>query len=343
MTETIPKTGPSRVRPLLGLALGIGALTWFLQGMDRAALGTALSTVRMEWVVVSALILLSEFGLRAWRWRVLLAPLGGHVRLSDLFAAQVIGAAANTLLPLRAGEVAKPLVATRRTGLPLASVVATSVMERVYDLLGLLFVLLLMVIMLPPAGPEGELVHNLKLYGAIFGGVGVAAMATFFFLAGNRARPIFARIARLGPPPLRDQVLVLFDGFIAGLGNTRDPRGRTKAAAISLVLWLNGALAIYVLFHAFGLELPFAAACFVGVAIALTVALPQAPGFVGVFHLAMEKTIMLWTGSEGMLAEAQGFAIVFWAISFLPVTLLGVIAAWKEGTSLSGLRGDDTP
>ena len=58
---------------------------------------------------------------------------------------------------------------------------------------------------------------------------------------------------------------------------------------------------------------PFGAACFTGVAIALTVALPQAPGFVGVFHVAMQKTMILWGQGD---ADANGFAIVFWAVSF---------------------------
>ena len=69
-------------------------------------------------------------------------------------------------------------------------------------------------------------------------------------------------------------------------------------------------------------------------AIALTVALPQAPGFMGVFHVAMEKTMLLWGETS---AEAQGFAIVFWAVSFLPVTCVGIIALWNEGLALKEL------
>ena len=98
-------------------------------------------------------------------------------------------------------------------------------------------------------------------------------------------------------------------------------------------MWLNGALAIYCLFQAFGLSLPFGAACFVGVAIALGVALPQAPGFVGVFHVAIENTLLLW-GQDPQVAKS--FALIFWMVSFVPVTLLGLIMAtrwdidWQE-------------
>ena len=70
-------------------------------------------------------------------------------------------------------------------------------------------------------------------------------------------------------------------------------------------------------------------------AIALTVALPQAPGFIGVFHIAMEKTMILW--GQGLLA-AQGFALVFWAVSFLPVSLIGIILFTREDISISELQ-----
>ena len=127
----------------------------------------------------------------------------------------------------------------------------------------------------------------------------------------------------------------LFDGFVAGLGNARDRKGLVQAGMLSVWMWMNGALAIYCLFQAFGMSLPFGAACFVAVAIALTVALPQAPGFIGVFHIAIEKTMVLW-GQP--VTSSKGFAIIFWAVSFLPVALVGLLALWQEGMSLTSFR-----
>ena len=108
-----------------------------------------------------------------------------------------------------------------------------------------------------------------------------------------------------------------------------------KAVLLSMLHWLNGALSIYALMHAFNLDLPFAAACFMTVAIALTVALPQAPGFFGVFHIAIEKTLVLWGEPQD---SAQAFAILFWGVSFLPITMVGAFFWWKEGLSSSRMR-----
>ncbi|MFT4977286.1 MAG: hypothetical protein ACI8S6_003191, partial [Myxococcota bacterium] len=249
-------------------------------------------------------------------------------------------------LPFRAGEIAKPLVAARRTGHSIAAVVATAVMERVYDLFGMLTVLLLMALVLAPDAGMGadadnqQLVSNLKLYGGMFGLFALSCMAIFFALATQEraARGIFARIVSIAPKPVADRFLDLFDGFVSGLGNTRDLKGLLQAGLLSIWMWLDGALAIYCLFQAFGMALPFGAACFVVVAIALTVALPQAPGFVGVFHVAIEKTLVLW-GQDS--TPAKGYAIVFWAVSFLPVALVGLAALWQEGLSLRTIQADN--
>lgn len=327
-----------RLNLWLGIAVSGGAALWFAWGVQWTSLGATLGGVRVGWVLAAAAILVLEFVLRALRWQVLLRPLGATARLGDLWAATVIGAAANTLLPLRAGEVAKPLVATRRTGYALMSVVATAVMERVFDLFGMLTVLVAMVLVLPAsAEAEGELVYNLKLYGGLFGFAALTAMGVFFALATRPggARSAFARIVSIAPKPVAMRFLALFDGFVAGLGSSRDLRGLLQAGALSVWMWMDGAVAIWCLFQAFGMALPLGAACFTAVAIALTVALPQAPGFIGVFHVAMEKTMILWGQPP---ASAQGFAIVFWAVSFLPVTALGLLALWREGLSMADIR-----
>jgi len=329
-----------RAQAAVAILISATAALWFAWGVDWGEVVTVLADIQLGWVALAAFILLGEFAIRALRWKVLLRPLGTATKVIDLFAAQVIGAAVNIFLPLRAGEVAKPVVASRRTGHPLAAVVATAVMERVYDLFGMVSVLVFMAVVLAPDAGVGaslenrELVENLKLYGGLFGLFALTCMAIFFALATREraARHIFALIVSIAPKPVQDQFLSLFDGFVAGLGNARDRKGLAQAGLLSIWMWLDGALAIWCLFQAFGMALPFGAACFVAVAIALTVALPQAPGFIGVFHIAIEKTMVLW-GQP--VTSSKSFALIFWAVSFLPVAAVGLMALWREGMSLA--------
>jgi uncharacterized protein (TIRG00374 family) len=325
----------------VGVLLSLGLSAWFLKSVEWSELGGALADVKLWAVALASCLVLLEFVFRALRWKVVLRPVAPEVRILDLWTATVIGAATNSLLPARAGEVAKPLVATRKTGIPLSSLVATIVMERVYDIFGLVCVLLAMVAFLPAdvgAGDpyQAELVSNLKLYGGIAGVGALGAMAVFFALAsrGEQAKRVFSKITSLAPAPVAKPFDTLFAGFVAGLDSARSFSSFLKAWGCSLGIWFNGAAAIYVLFLAFSLDLPFGAACFTTVAIALAIALPQAPAGLGVFHVVIEETLKLWGTS---IADAQAFALVFWAVSFLPVTVIGLLALWREGLSLRGI------
>lgn len=323
-------TSPDTRRVALAIGVSAAALGAFALTIEPAALATALRSARPGWIAAAAAVLLFEFALRAARWRLLLVG-AGRARLPDLFAAQTAGAAASVLLPFRAGELVKPLVAARRSGLPLGALVTTAVLERLYDLLGLSVVLVVMGLALPEPPPEeGLLVANLKRYGTLFGLAGAGGLGLVLLLA---RRPALLEAALTGltqrlPPPVGGVVLRAGIAALAALGHARHPPALLGAAALSVWLWLDGALAIHFLFSAFDMGLPFGAACFTAVAIALTVAVPQAPGFVGVFQLAMQKTMLLWGQPQG---EADAFALVFWAVSFLPVTLVGTLAFWREG------------
>ena len=334
-------------RMLVGLLLGAGCLYFFVQEMNWVETQVILKNLRLPWVVAAIFLLVFEFVIRGIRWKIILRPLTESISLSTLIQAQMIGGTANTLLPLRLGEVIKPTLVSSKSTVSFITIAATAVMERVYDLLGMVSVLIFMVLFLQPdinpAPDQQILVDKLQLYGGIIGLIATLSMAIFFTLATKReeARPIFVWITNIAPKPIQDFFLRLFDGFIQGLGNSTDTKGLWQAGTWSVIMWLNGALAIYCLFQAFGLSLPFGAACFVGVAIALGVALPQAPGFVGVFHVAIENTLLLW-GQDPQVAKS--FALIFWMVSFVPVTLLGLIMAtrwdidWQE---IIARRSDD--
>ncbi len=330
---------PKRLLRLLpGLIVSVGFTLWFVLDAHWGDVARALRGVDLPLVLLSAAVLFTEFIIRTLRWKVLLRPLAPAARAWRLFVATVIGMSLNVVLPFRAGDLARPWLGSRETGTPVLPLVTIAVIERVFDILGLVSVLVIMVLILPAnAEAHGELVWNLKLYGSVFGVAGVVGLGIFLVLASREeaARSLFARIVSIAPPPVADRFLFLFDGFVKGLASVRSRRALWEAGALSLVHWLNGSISIYVLFQAFSIDLPFAAACFMTVAIALTVALPQAPGFFGVFHVAIETTLVLW-GLDP--APAQAFAIVFWAVSFVPVASAGALLSWKEGFSLAALR-----
>lgn len=335
------------VATLLGIVFSAGFLWWFVRDIEAAEIGRSFGAISWPFVLLSALVLLSEFVLRALRWRLLLDPIR-PTRFAPLFEATVIGAAGNTLLPMRAGDIARAVVASGATGIRLTTIVATNIMERVYDLFGLVAILFLTFALLPDnlaSTPEDlERIEKLSFYGKIIGLAALSGMVVFFGIAKHpaRARGFVAFFCRPLPRPLQTKIKDLTGAFVTGLAATQSARNVWSAIGLSLLLWGNLSLAIFLLFKAFHLQLPFAAACFITVAIALAVVIPQAPGYLGVFQSVIEVTLSLWTGAElfahsGATVIAQdikAFAIVFWAVSFVPVTLLGLMRLKAAGMSL---------
>lgn len=326
------------MRFVAGVLLSIVLMGWFLSGLDWPGLVEAFTHVHWGWVVAACCSILMEFVFRTLRWRALLRKVDPDVPLERLLSALLIGAAANTLLPLRGGDVVRPMLVARERKVPFTTIFSTTIMERVFDILGVVTTLVAMLLIIPAeVTSDAEVVANLRWWGMAFGGFALGCLAIFFALAtGERAaRATFHRIVSIAPAPVAGRFMALFDGFVAGLGSTRHLSQLAPAFLWTLGLWTNGIVAILCTLQAFSLDLPAASAFFVQVAIALSVALPQAPGFLGVFQVVIEEAMTLW-GAE--LGEAQAVAMVFWAESFLPVTTVGLFTLWREGHSLLHLR-----
>lgn len=333
-------------RALPAVVVTGGLTAWFVYTVHWGELLATLARVPPGPVLLSAVLLLSEFLIRALRWRVLLSRPVPSATVADLLAATVVGAAANTLLPFRAGELARPLVAARRTGARLSTLVATVVLERVLDLVGLAAVFTAMLLTLPdvPPGDAGSLrlLAELKELGGGLAALGVVLLLGAVVLA-RRIKALQALPRHLAPwlrPGPAASLARTWDGLLEGLPPDDDPTVLLRALLLSLLLWFNGVLAIAVLFPAFGIPLSFAGAAFVAVAIALSVVLPQLPGFFGVFHVAVERALLLWAIDP---TPSKAFAITFWAVSFLPVTACGIAVLWREGLSLADLRRSPAP
>jgi hypothetical protein len=112
-----------------------------------AAGGSQLVLASLAFVVVYAIC----HACRLFRWYDLVAPLG-EVEPWTAHRVCAVGLTAILLLPLRLGELVRPYLLSRRTELPLSSLLGVTVVERVLD--GLLVTGLLFATLATYGGPE---------------------------------------------------------------------------------------------------------------------------------------------------------------------------------------------
>jgi glycosyltransferase 2 family protein len=117
----------------LAIAVVAMALVFALRGLSGHELLRALGRARLAYVIAGSLFLLGVGSiLRAARYGALLPAVGARPRPSELWAIMILSAAANNVLPLRAGEVLRTKD-TMATGVRLPRVVVAQVAEKVIE------------------------------------------------------------------------------------------------------------------------------------------------------------------------------------------------------------------
>jgi len=331
---------PRLVRPwhTLFVALLTATLLWlFVRGIDLRRTWDAIAEARPLWLLAAVGATLVTYLLRARRWLTLLSPLG-RARFRTAFRTTVIGFTATYLLPLRPGEVLRAYLLARQEGFSAPATFATVVVERVLDLT---VILVLFAASVPLVA--ADVTRNARLEAdlrvACWGAAGLAAasLGALFFFAGHpdRLPRAAAWLARLLPARARTATLEVVRVFAEGLVIMRRPTQLLAAIGWTVLLWNSIALGIWFTSRALGLTCSFVDCFLVLAFLSVGVSLPT-PGGLGGFQLFYSLAMTGFFGADPAVAAAA--AIVLHAVSFVPVTLGGLVFMWSDGLTLTGLK-----
>ena len=327
-----------RVRTVLIFLLTFGLLAFFLSNADMSALWAETRRARPSMLIAALVVTTVTYALRSLRWLYLLAPLG-KVHFGIAFRTTVIGFAATFLLPARAGEVIRPYLLARRERLPATAAFATIILERLLDLVTVLGLFAVFVLTVDPASipADPQKLARVKLGGLIAAGGGAVALAVAFVAAGHPERlgRWALRIERVLPERLARAVAKFVESFTQGLAVMRQPRRLFVSLVLSVPLWMSIAAGIWLTSLAFHITFPYTGSFLVMTILVVGVAMPT-PGAIGGFHAAYQIAVQTFFGAPD--DSAIGAAILLHAISFLPVTLLGIVFMAREGLTLAGAK-----
>ena len=126
------------------IALGAAFLLLWLvfRQIDLAALFSRLTEVKYRYVVISVGLMLIAHLVRAYRWSLMLTPIGYRVGLGRMLLAVMVGYLANLFVP-RMGEITRCAVLKRTDNVPMAVSIGSVVAERIIDLLTLISIIFL--------------------------------------------------------------------------------------------------------------------------------------------------------------------------------------------------------
>lgn len=321
---------PLPFKRIAQLAIGLGLAGFFVwlvvRNLDGAELARAFSAARPGWIALAVLFFLAGYACRIARWRQMLLPDSPALGWGPIAVAFWGSIAANNVLPFRAGDALRVFGFASFLGVPVATMLATLLVERLLDLLSLLIAFGIVLLVLPLADGAAASLVGLGGAGLVFAGVAVLAVLLLPQMFEPLARFVLAMLGRVAPG-VAGKLGTFVESIFATLRHlSRGPR------MLLLAFWSAGAWALEgAVFWACAHAVPAMAVPAAGWLAfpvgTLSTLLPSTPGYVGTFDFFVIKAAELMGNGAG---AATAFALLVHLVIWLPATLIGGLAllAW---------------
>jgi hypothetical protein len=316
----------------VGIIFGAVLVYLSIRGINFQDVAAGFKSVRYGYVLSVLIILLLMQALRSWRWGVILSPMEKIDQFS-LFSVTSVGFLAIIAFPARIGELARPYLIANKSQIGISAAVGTILVERVFDCLTVLFILVIALFFIP-------LPTWLIRSGVVFLLITLIIFAVMIFMIMKREVSLRAlnSLFRKLPEKYTLKLNHLFHQFIDGFKIIIDIKLFIHVTILSIVIWLIDVTAIYLMFLAFGFTLSPAAAFVVMIVLMIGITIPTAPGFIGNWHYSCILGLSLFDVPK---ADAFAFSVIFHFVAVGIVIILGMMFLPFNKFSLSELRGQD--
>jgi uncharacterized protein (TIRG00374 family) len=321
--------------PVANILIGLLVIAVFLWRVDVQGALRNLPEIEWRWAAAGTLMFTASKVVHAYRWRYFLRhrPELPFRQLLELF---LVSNLANAILPLRAGDLLRVELPSRRYGVPRAEL-ASSVflVESLLD--GVAFVVLafgsLLIFDLPPS-----------LRPAVGSLAAVVALVAFVSVHTARRPEGWSLLASpwrvLFPVTLRPAIDRWTSEAIEGMRSLRTLRSALIAILISLVAWMLEVEVWWLMGRAFGIELVFSEALIVMIAANMAGALPITPWNIGPYEVVVTEVLVLF-GYTRLDSSSYAIGSRILLVSWIGVT--GLLAMWSLGLRPRDLRPGNTP
>ena len=311
------------LRTWIGFLISAAALAAVLALADVRTMVAALLRLPPLVLLAAVALLALSIGLRAVAWRLLL---GGRAPWAAAFWALNAGYLVNNLIPMRAGEAARALLIAPRARVSFWHALSTVMVERLVDvvlLAGMLLAAIPWVLDLPQA----------RHASLTLGGLAVALLLVLALMAFFReplGRILETRLApRVGRRAQR--VLGWAQHFLGGLEALARPWRLIALLGLMAVSWLVQVAAYGITLRALVPQANLWWAAFVLGSVGMGVAVPSAPGGLGVMEGVMVFVLHALAVDPSV---ALAYALAVHGVYYLVTMTLGVVGLQVMGTTL---------
>lgn len=320
----------------IGIGISLILVAYAAVKMDFGRALEVVLSANAIWLLPIAIINLTTFYFRALRWWYILEP-SKKIPVIDIYSALSIGFMANMVLPMRTGELVRAYVISKKEQVGLSNVLGTIVLERMFDLLATIMLLIIVVLFAAPANISPDVWVSLKKGGMAISIAFILAMTFVIMLVHNydRVNFILKKFYALLPGGLGEKIESLVSSFRDGLRALEEGRHVFAIIFHNTLVWITIVLMYLLFLPMFNIGFSLEIAAVLTLFIVFGVMVPSTPGFVGPLHAG----IVIALGLYGVgFDEALGIAIVIHIVTFILLVGQGIFFLWYSGLSFSIIR-----
>jgi uncharacterized protein (TIRG00374 family) len=327
---------------IIGLAIAALAIYFTFRNVSWRDFVASLADVHYLYLIPCVVLITLTYAARTYRWQVLLVPLK-DIEVKRLYAPMMIGYMGN-LLPARAGELVRAYLIGRQHDVPVSGVIATIVVERIFDtlmVLGLFAWLLAFNADIFDGGAQWGGIP-LKDLASRFGIAVMALVVTLFaciYLLLFQQERMMALVRLLISPLPRewhDKIVELVKNFSEGLRIVRDLNALAKIAFYSALVWGLILVSYFPMYWAYDLQdKTLGSVTLLLIMICIFIAVLPTPGFVGSFQAGV--VIALHEIMRESEVASVSFGMLAWALNMGFVVVAGIYYILREHLSVRQL------
>lgn len=310
------------------LPLGLGVfLIWLvvkdLTPEDRDNVWQSFRSADYFWIFIALIAgLLSQFS-RAWRWLLMLEPLGYKAKFSNSFFSVAIGYLANLAFP-RLGEVTRCGIMNRYEKIPLPALLGTVLAERVIDMLILLVLTfitlftqyqlladLINTYLLTPLNDKIKMLTDSIGLVLILGTVFLILTVLLFYLLRRKMQALFIKVSGV------------LKSFVEGIITVKKLRNKGSFIFHSIFIWIMYISMMYFSTFALAETTGLSVGAMLAAFVFGTFGMIAVQGGIGAYPALIMLVLELYGTSK---TGAFAFGWLTWSSQTIEILILGLIS-----------------
>jgi hypothetical protein len=260
---------------------------------------------------------------RALRWRLLLDPVA-RPPFRRVNEASAVGLMVMTLLPLRIGEIARPMLIASPPELTTARALPSIVIEHIVDAVATGLILLMALLLQPD---HLRLQVALKTTGIAILLVSVLALSWLLLFPGRGTWIAFwvGKAAGCLKPEWGSRARHWAGSWVGAIQLPGNATSRALLVLVTCAYWAFAVWSLQVLGGAVGLAISMPMACTVTGAINLGAVVPAGPGMAGTLQVSTILAFSLVAPQASLETRIAAFAHLLWATQLLLQVAWGLL------------------